>query len=105
MTIHARYLLTGLTLCTLLVFTALPTAGHADSLVIPDITTMPEKSQETIERPARAMTMDQVRDEFGEPLKIVGPVGDPPITRWVYDKFTVHFERQYVIHSSVNKHH
>lgn len=102
---YARYLLTGLTIWILSTIIALPTTAYADSLVIPDITTMPKQNQETVERPARAMTMEQVRAEFGEPLKIVGPVGDPPITRWVYDKFTVHFERQYVIHSSVNRRH
>lgn len=102
---YARYLLTGLTIWTFTAIIALPNTVNADNLVIPDITTMPKKNQEAIDRPARSMTMDQVRAEFGEPLKIIGPVGDPPITRWVYDKFTVHFERQYVIHSSVNRRH
>jgi hypothetical protein len=29
-------------------------------------------------------------------------VGDPPITRWVYDRFTVYFENDRVIHSVVH---
>jgi hypothetical protein len=47
------------------------------------------------------MTMDQVREQFGEPREAKGPVGNPPITRWFYDRFVVHFEHQYVIHSVV----
>jgi hypothetical protein len=30
-------------------------------------------------------------------------VGDPPISRWVYDHFTVYFEYDKVLHSVVNK--
>jgi hypothetical protein len=34
---------------------------------------------------------------------MAGPVGEPPITRWDYDKFVVVFEYNRVIHS-VTKH-
>lgn len=49
--------------------------------------------------PTRGMTMDQVKQHFGQPLKSYAPVGDPPISRWQYDGMTVYFENQYVIHS------
>lgn len=77
----------------------------ADSLVIPDINLRPGNAPQDIPRPTRGMSMEQVREEFGEPRQVYGPVGDPPITRWEYDNFTVHFESQYVIHSVVNKKH
>ncbi|WP_455221548.1 hypothetical protein [Kaarinaea lacus] len=78
-------------------------AGYcaADTLVIPDISDQPSNSPEGVPRPTRGMTMDQVREQFGEPREVKGPVGDPPITRWYYDRFVVNFEHQYVIHSMV----
>ena len=87
----------------LIALTSMPDSGFADSLVIPDISTQPSNGPEGIPRPTRSMTMDQVRDQFGPPQEILGPVGTPPITRWVYDKFVVHFEDQYVIHSTIRR--
>jgi len=49
--------------------------------------------------PHRGMTMEQVKQSFGEPKKKIAPVGKPPITRWVYDGFIVYFEDGHVIHS------
>jgi hypothetical protein len=49
--------------------------------------------------PHRGMTMEQVKQSFGEPAKIIAPVGKPPISRWVYDGFIVYFEDSYVIHA------
>ena len=40
-----------------------------------------------------------VLDEFGEPDNRFGPVGEPPITEWVYGSFRVYFEDQTVLHS------
>lgn len=80
-----------------------PAAAISDALVIPDISNQPSNAPEGIPRPTRSMTMDQVREQFGNPLEVHGPVGNPPITRWVYDKFVVHFEGEYVIHSVVKR--
>ncbi len=49
--------------------------------------------------PARGLKMTQVRTNFGSPNKQIGAIGEPPITRWVYNEFTVYFEHQYVIDS------
>jgi len=74
---------------------------HADSLDIPtDIGATPGE-QRIVDKPTRGMTMDDVSAKFGEPSQILPAVGDPPITRWVYPNFTVHFERQYVIFAVV----
>ena len=54
---------------------------------------------EGVQVPQRGLTMDQVKTKFGDPGEIKPAVGDPPITRWVYSKFVVYFEHQYVIHS------
>jgi hypothetical protein len=43
--------------------------------------------------------MDAVLSEFGEPDERYGPVGEPPISEWVYGSFRVYFEYQLVLHS------
>ena len=75
----------------------------ADKLDIPSLDNIPPNSSEEIPRPVRAMSMDEVENQFGSPLKIYEPVGTPPITRWEYEKFIVHFEYQYVIDSVVKR--
>ncbi len=52
--------------------------------------------------PPRGATMDQVRARYGEPARVLPAVGEPPITRWVYDGFTVYFEHDRVISSVVH---
>ncbi|MFQ5642975.1 MAG: hypothetical protein ACE5FQ_04660 [Thiogranum sp.] len=54
-----------------------------------------------IARPAGGMTMDQVLQQYGEPQQRLGPVGEPPITHWVYSDTVVYFENQQVIHSVI----
>lgn len=58
--------------------------------------------------PTRGMTMKQVRAKFGIPKKMLSPTPrtaqgphKPPIVRWVYPRFIVYFERNYVIHTVI----
>lgn len=81
----------------------LPAATVADELLIEKINQQPVNSPEGVFRPRSGKSMEQVRLQFGEPLEELPRVGDPPITRWVYDKFTVYFEHQHVVHSVVNR--
>lgn len=53
------------------------------------------------ERPAHGASMDQVLQRFGEPQQRLGPVGEPPISHWVYPGFIVYFEHERVIHAVV----
>ncbi|MCO7225844.1 hypothetical protein [Pleionea sp. CnH1-48] len=53
--------------------------------------------------PRHGISMDSVRSQYGEPAQILQPVGEPPITRWVYQDFTVYFEFDKVIHSVTHK--
>lgn len=53
--------------------------------------------------PTRGMDMDNVRNVFGEPSQQHAAVGEPPITRWDYDGFSVFFEHDKVIHSVVTE--
>lgn len=81
-----------------LVASTLATSARADTLLI-------ERSQEAkaAAHPKRGALMSQVEAEFGPPLHRVGPVGDPPISRWVYPDITVYFEHEHVISSVLNK--
>ena len=53
--------------------------------------------------PGNGMSMDQVSQRFGEPKEKVGAVGDPPISRWVYDGYTVFFEHDLVLHAVIHR--
>jgi len=53
-------------------------------------------------RPSRGMTMHTVEARFGAPTMRHEAVGEPPISRWDYQGFTVFFERNRVIHAVVD---
>lgn len=77
-------------------------SAAADELQMPSAAPKPSETRR-MEMPVRGMSMDQVRAMFGQPKESLAPVGDPPITRWVYDGYTVYFEYSYVIQSVVNR--
>ena len=70
-------------------------ANAGDNLVIPGHVA----TAETQMMPKRGISMDAVLNKFGEPDNRFGPVGEPPITEWVYGSFRVYFEYQTVLHS------
>jgi hypothetical protein len=88
---------------SLLGFVLLSPAVMADVLTIPNLDDQSAIPAENVVHPKRGMTMEEVSAQFGNPKEIKPPVGNPPITRWVYDKFTVHFEQNYVIHSVIHR--
>jgi hypothetical protein len=73
--------------------------ASADVLLLDAIAEVPE----SIERPSRGMSMNQVRAKFGDPQQEFPWVGDPPITRWVYEDFTVYFEHELVLDTVVHR--
>ncbi|MEO1890007.1 MAG: hypothetical protein ABGX33_08825 [Cycloclasticus sp.] len=75
----------------------------ADVLLIDVINREPTNSVTGLLRPSNGQSMDQVTSSFGEPAKTYPTIGEPPITRWNYSKFSVYFEHNLVIHSVVNK--
>lgn len=77
--------------------------AHADVLSVDDGVAQPAASSKDVARPIRGMTMHQVEQRFGASQEKLPPVGDPPITRWVYPDFTVYFEHQYVIHAVLHQ--
>ena len=85
-------------LLILLMSLSVSTISTAEVLLIERV----EQSQST-DRPKRASTMTQVRNQFGEPSRVVSAIGEPPITQWVYSNFTVYFENQYVINTVMHQ--
>lgn len=51
--------------------------------------------------PHRGSSMSQVEAQYGAPNLRHPAIGDPPITRWDYDGFSVFFEYQHVLHSVI----
>lgn len=68
---------------------------QAQSLTIPGHT----ESDEVQVMPRRGIHMDSVIAEFGQPDERYGPIGEPPISEWVYGGFRVYFEHQTVLHT------
>ena len=82
----------------------------ADVLEIPEpeaeatpeaVTETPAQPTETrvTSLPGRGMTKDSVEERFGVPSQKYDPIGEPPITRWDYNGFSVYFEYDHVIHA------
>ena len=71
-------------------------AALAETLVVNDQLTVPSSSVAT---PKRGSTMTEVEKHFGAPVEKHATVGQPPITRWDYNGFSVFFEHDRVIHA------
>jgi hypothetical protein len=73
-------------------------AALAETIVVDDQVQVRESQ---IDRPKRGSTMGDVEKHFGAPVTRHPAVGQPPITRWDYNGFSVFFERDRVIHAVV----
>ncbi|WP_144394327.1 phosphodiesterase [Pleionea sediminis] len=62
-----------------------------------------EQSQNSYDKPRSGQSMNTVRENFGTPIREIPAVGEPPITRWVYNGFTVYFEHDRVIHAVAHR--
>ena len=78
---------------------------QAETLTMPEQTEATEtQTQEpvsgtySVNLPGRGMSMTDVEARFGSPTTKMEEVGDPPITRWIYDDFTVFFEYQFAFY-------
>lgn len=89
----------GIALAGLIILLAAP-AVQADRLLID---TVQETWQASPDAPRTGQTMDQVKARHGDPQQTVAPVGEPPITRWVYNDYTVYFEHDRVLHAVMQR--
>ncbi|MEH6564558.1 MAG: phosphodiesterase [Halopseudomonas sp.] len=79
-----------------------PALLQADTLAIP-VGEQTSSSTPTSSLPQRGASQDTVARGWGEPVKRHAAVGQPPITRWDYNGFSVYFEYSHVI-DSVRQH-
>jgi len=66
----------------------------ADVLLIEEV-----RQVDRMDLPVNGMKQSEVRSHFGTPAKTDPPVGDPPITRWDYQGWSVYFEYDLVLYS------
>ena len=71
--------------------------AQAETLIVPLGQQAAEK--QNIQRPQQGMTKTQVQESYGQPKDWRDAVGEPPISSWAYEDFTVYFEYDRVIHS------
>lgn len=90
-----QWLTISLLLCFSLLFSH---TGMADVLLIDSV-----QSAHARGLPRTGQTMDEVRSEWGTPESEYSAVGSPPITRWVFDDFSVYFEYDHVISSVIHE--
>lgn len=76
----------------------LPINLSADVLLIEEV-----RQSDRMEVPNNGMTTADVRARFGDPVREHSPVGDPPITRWEYEKWSVYFEYKVVLFTVLHK--
>ena len=73
-------------------------AAVAETIVVND---QVQVADSQVNRPKRGSTMGEVEKQFGAPVNRHPTVGQPPITRWDYNGFSVVFERDRVIDAVV----
>lgn len=73
-------------------------SANADTLATSGISAGEDGS-----RPVRGTTQAQVESKYGSPVSKKAAVGDPPISRWEYQDFTVYFEHDRVIHAVLKR--
>lgn len=71
------------------------TRQSGDVMQMPVATPAPVR---LLDFPRRGMTTNKVENELGRPSEIIPAIGQPPISRWVYDDRIVYFEFSSVIH-------
>jgi hypothetical protein len=86
---------------SLVLFLALALTGaspvFADVLLMEGIEAAP-----AVNVPRNGITMAQVRQQYGNPVTEHPAVGEPPITRWDYEGYSVFFEQDLVLHSVIH---
>lgn len=89
-------------IASLVLITALFSASSlavGDTLLLDAITEVPANAP----HPKRGQSMEQIYNEYGQAQKEIPAVGKPPITRWVYETFTVYFEHDRVIETVIHR--
>lgn len=68
--------------------------AHADVLIIDEV-----RQVERLDLPKNGQDKSTVEARFGAPRARQAAVGDPPISRWDYETYSVYFEYDLVLYS------
>jgi hypothetical protein len=68
--------------------------ASADVLIIDEV-----RQVERMDLPKNGHTMAEIESAYGAPRQRHDAVGEPPITRWDYDTYSVYFEHNLVLYS------
>ncbi len=85
--------------CVLNLIMAFSSSLLAENIAI----SVAEQGNPSVSAPSNGQKMQDVESQYGEPLQRAGSVGDPAITKWVYQAFTVYFENETVLHSVIHR--
>jgi hypothetical protein len=66
----------------------------ADVLIIDEV-----RQAERMELPKNGQSKTEIETNFGTPAEKQPAVGDPPISSWKYDTYSVYFEYDLVLYS------
>jgi hypothetical protein len=70
----------------------------ADVLLIEEV-----RQSDRMNLPKNGVSRDEVLASFGEPASKSASVGNPPITQWTYDGWSVYFEYELVLFTVLHK--
>ena len=69
-----------------------PAFAAADVLILDEV-----RQAERMQLPGNGVSKSVVESTFGAPREKHAAVGDPPISRWDYDTYSVYFEHDLVL--------
>lgn len=73
--------------------------SYAESVAL----SVAEQGNQSVQTPHNGQKKENVEAQFGTPIERVSAVGEPPISKWVYQEFTVYFENDTVLHAVLHK--
>jgi len=94
-----RFAHSWIALVCLIGASSLPGTAAAESVAVP---AGQQADRSSVDIPQSGMKQSSVENHYGNPNSRRGPVGDPPITVWSYNGFTVYFEYDRVIHTVID---
>ena len=74
------------------------TRGDVLDMPQPELNQPETAALSLLDFPRRGMDQEKVQSELGSPVEIKSAVGQPPITRWIYNDRVVYFEYSTVLH-------
>lgn len=74
------------------------TRGDVLDMPQPELNQPETSALSLLDFPRRGMDQEKVQSELGSPVEIKSAVGQPPITRWIYNDRVVYFEYSTVLH-------